>query len=78
MPKITPISYKKFDKFLRFVGCELVSQKGSHRKYSRSGLIRPIIVPIHKTVDIPIFVIKNTLRILGLANEQYLNILEQL
>lgn len=74
MPRITPISFAKFDKFLRFVGCVYVSQKGSHRKYVREDIKRPIIIPFHSTIDIPVFIIKNTLRTLGVSNETYLDI----
>lgn len=33
MPKITPINWKTFEKFLLFVGCEFKRQKGDHRVY---------------------------------------------
>ncbi|VVB63104.1 HicA toxin of bacterial toxin-antitoxin [uncultured archaeon] len=76
MPKLNPISADRFVKFLEYVGCSFVSQKGSHKKFWRSDLNRPIIVPIH-AIDLPIFVIKNALRVLKIDNEQYLQILEK-
>lgn len=75
MPKLTPISADRFIKFLKFVGCRYVSQKGSHKKFERADLVRPIIVPMH-ALDLPIFVVKNTLRILKMSNAQYLQILK--
>lgn len=51
-----------------------VRQRGSHKIFNRSGLSRPIVVPIHN-MDIPVFVIRNILRVLGLTHEQYLEIL---
>jgi len=45
MPRITPISWKKFEKFLFFIGCKLVREKGDHRIYARDGLSRPIVLP---------------------------------
>lgn len=76
MPAITPIRWKEFEKFLLYVGCEFKRQKGSHRIYSRSGSSRPLVVPSHG--ELPIFVIRNNLRVLGITHEQYLEILKKL
>lgn len=76
MPAITPIHWKKFHQFLIYVGCEFVRQKGDHRVYWRSGLIRPIILRVKK--DVPVFEIKSNLRTLGLSTEEYLSILARI
>ncbi|MEK6732031.1 MAG: type II toxin-antitoxin system HicA family toxin [Candidatus Omnitrophota bacterium] len=76
MSRLTPIDYKKFERFLKAVGCEFIRQKGDHRIYRRADLKRPVIIPAIK--DIPIFVILNNLRILGMSREEYLSILENL
>jgi len=61
MGKLQSIKNAEFDKFLNFIGCTFVRQKGSHKVYRLSGLLRPIIVPMHPG-DLPVLVIKNTLR----------------
>jgi len=76
MPRITPISWKKFEKFLLFVGCEFVRQESSHRVYSRVGLARPVILPAYKSL--PVFIIKNNLRVLGIDQKTYLEILNKI
>lgn len=76
MPKITAIKWKKFEKFLVFLDCKFVRQKGSHRIYERVGLARPVVLPIYKSL--PIFVIKNNLRILEISVEQYLEIIKRI
>ena len=76
MTRLTPISYKKFEKFLFYIGCELVRQKGDHRIYKRSDLHRPLVVPADK--DIPLFVIRNNLRVLGISPAEYLKIMQDL
>lgn len=76
MPRITPISWKKFEKFLLFLGCEFVREKGDHRIYSRVGLARPVVIPRER--QLPVFIIMNNLRILRISHEEYLAILEQL
>jgi predicted RNA binding protein YcfA (HicA-like mRNA interferase family) len=77
MPKLAPISPKEFERFLKFIGCKFIRQKGSHRVYHRTGLIRPIIVPFHSG-DLPLFVVRNNLRLLNISLEDYLDILERM
>ena len=76
MARITLISWKEFEKFLLFLGCKFKHQRGSHRVYTRTGLKRPIIVPVYD--EIPIFIIRNNLRILNMSPEEYSEILKQL
>jgi predicted RNA binding protein YcfA (HicA-like mRNA interferase family) len=75
MARLTPIHWKKFEKFLLFVGCRLSREKGDHRIYWREGLRRPVVIP--KDKNLPIFVIRNNLRILGIVPEEYLDILKR-
>ena len=74
-PAVRPISYQQFEKFLKYIGCQFVHQRGSHRKWHRTDLIRPIIFPADV---LPVFIIQNNLRVLGLSAQQYLAILEEL
>ncbi len=76
MSRLAPIDYKRFDKFLKYIGCKFVRQKGDHRVYTKANLIRPIVIPAIK--DIPVFIILNNLRILGITKEEYLSILQNL
>jgi predicted RNA binding protein YcfA (HicA-like mRNA interferase family) len=76
MTKLTPVHWKKFEKFLFYVGCNFVREKGDHRVYWRDGLNRPVIVP--RDTQLPIFIIRNNLRTLGLSVEDYLEILERI
>lgn len=76
MPAIRPIHYAKFEKFLKEVGCHFVRQQGDHKVWNRSDLIRPIIVRTKK--DLPIMEIKSNLRTLGMSNQEYLNILDEM
>ena len=76
MPGIRPIHWKTFDKFLEFVGCQLKRKKGDHRIYWRQDLKRPIVIPAEK--ELPIFIIRNNLRVLNISVEEYLEILKQM
>ena len=75
MDQLGQITWKKFEKFLLFVGCKFKRQKGSHRVYTRGGLKRPVIVPAR---DLSVFIIRNNLRTLNITPEEYLKILEQM
>lgn len=76
MPHLYPVSWERFEKFLLFIGCVFVREKGDHRVYKKVGLLRPIIIPRYS--DLPIFIIKNNLRTLRISTEEYLHILEAL
>jgi len=76
MPRIQPIHWKKFEKFVLYTGCQFVRQKGDHRIYDRQDLKRPVVFPADR--DIPIFIIRNNLRVLRIAPSEYLAVLEQL
>ncbi len=76
MAHLTPISWKKFEKFLLLAGCYLKRERGDHRIYGRQGLSRPIVIP--RDINLPIFIIRNNLRILQISPEEYLEILDRI
>ena len=51
-------------------------KKGDHRIYGRDDLKRPVVFPEDK--EIPVFVIRNNLRVLGISHNEFLNILEKI
>jgi len=71
MSGLTPIHWKKFERFLLLIGCVLKREKGDHRIYWREGLMRPIVIP--RDTQLPIFIIRNNLRILDVSVEEYLD-----
>lgn len=76
MPQISPIKRKKFETFLRMIGCKLTRTKGDHFVYSRPGLKRPVIITAD--TEVPVFIIRNNLRTLNMTVEEYLEILKQI
>lgn len=76
MPSLKPVSWKKFEKFVICVGCYYKRKIGDHRIYGRSDLKRPVVFPEDK--EIPVFIIRNNLRTLGINYNEYLNILKRL
>jgi predicted RNA binding protein YcfA (HicA-like mRNA interferase family) len=76
MSGITPIRWQRFEKFLLFVGCRLEREKGDHKIYWRNDLKRPVVIP--RDESLPIFIIRNNLRILGISPAEYTDILNKL
>jgi predicted RNA binding protein YcfA (HicA-like mRNA interferase family) len=76
MDKVGRIGWKRFEKFLLKVGCEFKGQEGSHRKYKKEGLARPIIIPV--TDDLAAFIILNNLRTLGITKKVFVEMIRRL
>lgn len=76
MPKKLLVNWKKFEKFLLFVGCTFEREKGDHRIYARNDLMRPIVFS-HMN-PLPLFVVRNNLRILGLSWAEFEEIWKKL
>ncbi|MFH1392420.1 MAG: type II toxin-antitoxin system HicA family toxin [bacterium] len=51
-------------------------QEGDHRIYWRVDLKRPVVFPQDK--DIPVFIIRNNLRTLGMSTKEYLAIIQKI
>ncbi len=57
--RILPMDAKKVEKLLKKYGFELVSQKGSHKKWRNSQQNLQVIVPYHQGRDLPIGTLRN-------------------
>ncbi|OHA16721.1 MAG: hypothetical protein A3C79_00045 [Candidatus Taylorbacteria bacterium RIFCSPHIGHO2_02_FULL_45_28] len=76
MAEIDSISWRKLEKFLLSYGCVFVREKGDHRVYSKSGLVRPLIVPQYSRI--PAFIVLNNLRVLGISKKEFLKKIKNL
>jgi predicted RNA binding protein YcfA (HicA-like mRNA interferase family) len=71
--KIKPTNYQTQVKIFEMAGCRYVRTKGDHLIYHYSGAVRPVIIPKYK--EVPVFVIRNNMRVLGMSREHYLELL---
>ena len=71
--KIRPTPYQIQAKIFEKAGCIYVRTKGDHLIYHYPGAIRPVIIPKYK--EVPIFVIKNDMRVVGMSRENDLELL---
>jgi len=76
MSGLRQIHWKEFEKFLIKIGCVFVREKGDHRIWTRRGLKRPIVLP--RDDSLPIFAIRNNLRLLGISTGEYLRVMEKI
>ena len=73
--KIKPTHYQVQIKIFEMAGCVYVRTKGDHLIYRYPGAVRPVIIPQYK--EVPIFVIKNNMRVIEMSREKYLKFLER-
>lgn len=68
--KLSNIPLADFRNFLKYAGCECVNIEGGHERWTKKGLLRPIIIQTHIS-PVPEFIVKNTLRNLGYSKSQF-------
>ncbi len=68
--KLSNISVDDFRNFLASVGCRKAKIEGGHERWIKPGLTRPIIIQTHIS-PVPEFIVKNTLRNLGMTKTQF-------
>ena len=73
MSKIPPHSGKEMVAALVRAGFVQERISGDHVVLTRTGMARPVIVPLHK--ELPDFVVSNNLRTAGISRKEYLTLL---
>jgi predicted RNA binding protein YcfA (HicA-like mRNA interferase family) len=76
MSKITPISYKILCKVVEAEGFTLLREKGDHLIYVKEGVPRPLVIPKHESL--PLFIIKDNLKVAGISRERYFELLQKI
>ncbi len=71
---IKPTNYKVQVKIFEAAGCSYARTQGDHLVYHYPGAIRPVVIPKYK--EVPVFIIKNNMEIIGMSRETYLSLLE--
>lgn len=75
MPKITPVNYKVLVCIFEKEGFVYSRTRGDHIIYKKKGIIRSLVIPRYK--HIPVFIIKNLLRIAEIERQRYFELLRQ-
>lgn len=74
MPRIVPIPYEKLVRIIKSQGFVLVRERGDHMIFTKSGILRPVVIPRYDAL--PVFIIKNILRTAGITRERYFELLD--
>jgi predicted RNA binding protein YcfA (HicA-like mRNA interferase family) len=64
------VKTKDFKKVLKMWGLEHKSTKGSHERWSKKGMSRPVIVQ-NTSKEVPQFIFKNNLKTLGKSEKDF-------
>ena len=73
--QIRPTHYQVQVKIFEMAGCVYTRTKGDHLIYHYPGAVRPVVIPKYK--EIPTFLIKNNMRVIGMSRVEYLQFLER-
>ncbi|PKL54037.1 MAG: type II toxin-antitoxin system HicA family toxin [Candidatus Methanoperedenaceae archaeon HGW-Methanoperedenaceae-1] len=76
MMKIKPTDWKTQVKLFEKYGCILVRQKGDHMIFHHKNAKRAVVIP--KYDEIPVTVILNNMKTVGMTREEYLSIMESI
>ncbi len=76
MPAVKPTTYQIQVKIFEAAGCIYVRTQGDHLIYRCPGAIRPVIIPKYR--EVPVFVIQNNMKVIGMSRETYFQLLEKI
>ena len=72
---IKPTAYQVQVKVFEAAGCRYVRTQGDHLIYRFPGAKRPVVIPKYK--EVPVFLIRNNMRVIGMTADEYLSILKK-
>jgi hypothetical protein len=72
---IKPTNYQTQVRIFESAGCIYVRTHGDHMIYHYPGALRPVVIPRYR--EVPVFIIRNNMKIIGMTVEKYLTIFEE-
>jgi len=76
VPRITPIYWKSLEKVFLAAGFRFVRQEGSHRSYTKPGILRSVVIPTYD--EVPVAIIRKNLQTAGISRDEYFRLLESM
>ncbi|MCK5784804.1 MAG: type II toxin-antitoxin system HicA family toxin [Desulfobacterales bacterium] len=76
MLAIKPTSHQVQVKIFEMAGCEYVRTQGDHLIYRYSGAIRPVVISKYK--EVPVFIIRNNMKVIGMSRERYAELIKKI
>jgi len=75
MPKMTVVDWQTLEKVFLAAGFQFMRQQGSHRSYTKPGVLRPVVIPTYS--EVPVSIIRTNLKTAEISREAYFKLLEQ-
>lgn len=75
MPKLSAVSWRRLAKVFEATGWNCTRMEGDHMVFTKPGAIRPVVIPRYS--EVPVFIIKNNLRIANMSRDEYFRLLSQ-
>ena len=75
MPRITPVSWQTLECIFIKAGFSFTRQKGDHRTYTKKDVLRPVIIPTYKEIQLDI--IQSNMRTAGMNRKNYFQFLAE-
>ncbi len=72
-PRVRRLNARQVESLLRDHGFQLVTQKGSHRKWRHPEQRLQVIVPDHRGRDLPIGTLRNILTAAQIPEDQWIS-----
>jgi len=73
--RIKPTTYQVQVRIFEEAGCVYVRTQGDHLVYHYRGAKRPVVIPKYK--EVPVFIIRNNMKVIGMSVEEYISILNK-
>jgi len=73
---IKPTDYQTPAKIFESAGCKYVRTHGDHMIYHYPGALRPVVIPMYR--EVPVFIIRNNMKTIGMSIEEYRKIFEEI
>ena len=75
MSRLTPVNWKILECVFLKDGFVFERQKGTHRSYVKKGILRPVVIPTYKEIDVEI--IRSNMRTAKMSRERYFKLLNE-
>ena len=75
MPRFSPVQWKTLERVFLAAGFQFARQEGSHRSYTKSGILRPVVIPAYD--EVPVSIIRNNLKTAGISRDEYFRLFEK-
>ncbi|MBI2918460.1 MAG: type II toxin-antitoxin system HicA family toxin [Chloroflexi bacterium] len=75
MPRLAPTNWQTQVRVFEAYGCTFVHPTSSHLVYDHPRARRPVIIPRYE--EVPVFIIRNNMRAVGMSREDYFEILDR-